>query len=95
MALICRDIQPPRFDPQVLHTPLNTGADGYAHTMHSFMNNAPFGDVPATFNVVPARGARVLSGGRVGALTYALDCGYRMYVRVRMSGEEEVRGGRR
>ncbi len=31
-----------RIDPQVLHMPLNTGVEGYAHTMHSFMNNAPF-----------------------------------------------------
>jgi hypothetical protein len=46
----------PRIDPQVLHSPLNTGVDGYAHTMHSFMNTSPLEYSPATFTVVPAQG---------------------------------------
>jgi hypothetical protein len=46
----------PRIDPQVLHTPFNTGVEGYAHTMHSFMNNSPLEYSPATFTFVEARG---------------------------------------
>jgi hypothetical protein len=42
MALICSDVLALCIHPQVLHNPLNTGVDGYAHTMHSFMNNDPF-----------------------------------------------------
>src|ERR1700722_13117490 len=54
-TLICRDVAAPRFNPQVLHNPLNTGVDGYAHTIHSLMNSGPFKYSPATFTVVPAR----------------------------------------
>lgn len=42
MAGICTDVPTVRINPQVLHTPLNTGVDRYAHTMHSFMNSTPF-----------------------------------------------------
>jgi len=56
MALICTDVEEPRINPQVLHTPLNTGVEGYAHTMHSFMNSAPSKYPLATFTVVQARG---------------------------------------
>jgi hypothetical protein len=56
MALICSDVEVPRINPQVFHNPLNTGVDGYAHTMHSFMNSGPLEYSPATFSVVPAQG---------------------------------------
>jgi hypothetical protein len=56
MTLICSDAITPRIDPQVFHTPLNTGVDGYAHTMHSFINSSPLEYSPATSSVVPARG---------------------------------------
>src|SRR3979411_2892200 len=55
-TLICRDVAAPRFNPQVLHNPLNTGVEGYAHTMHSLMNSGPFKCCPATLTVFPARG---------------------------------------
>jgi len=42
MALNCSDAVTARIDPQVVHTRLNTGVYRYAHTMHSFMNIAPF-----------------------------------------------------
>jgi hypothetical protein len=41
MAFNCADIATLLIDPQVLHNPLNTGVDVYAHAMHSFMNNHP------------------------------------------------------
>ena len=70
MAFICSDANTPRIDPQVLHTPLNTGVDGYAHTMHSFMNSSPLEYSPATLTVVPARGNAGACGGvSVPALT--------------------------
>ncbi|WP_122494194.1 hypothetical protein [Mycobacterium attenuatum] len=49
-------------DPQVLHTPFNMGVSGYAHAMHSFINNHPLEDRPATFSVVPAQGDAGTSG---------------------------------
>jgi hypothetical protein len=42
MAGICSDVLALCSNPQVLHTPFNTGVDGYAHTMHSFINSTPF-----------------------------------------------------
>lgn len=65
MAFICSDVATTRIDPQVLHTPFNTGVNGYAHTMHSFINNGPLEDRPATFSVVPAQAMRVPSGGQL------------------------------
>jgi hypothetical protein len=56
MAFISTDVVTPPINPQVLHTPFNTGVDGYAHAMHSFMNNTPLEYSPATFSVVGARG---------------------------------------
>jgi hypothetical protein len=56
MAFNCADIATLQIDPQVLHNPLNTGVDVYAHAMHSFMNNPPLEYSPATFTVVPAQG---------------------------------------
>ncbi len=63
--------------------------------MHSLMNSGPFKYSPATSTVVPARGFMGVWVKDVTALTYTLDIGYRMYVRVRVSGEEEHHGGRR
>jgi hypothetical protein len=63
--------------------------------MHSFMNSTPFKYAPATFTVVPARGDAGVLGRGVSALTYALNIGCRMYVRVVVSEEVRVRGGRR
>jgi hypothetical protein len=54
-ARISSDVAVSRINPQVLHNPLNTGVEGYAHTMHSVMNTGPFKYWPATFTVVPAR----------------------------------------
>ena len=87
-TLICSDVSTPRINPQVLHTPLNIGVDGYAHTMHSFINSTPLEYSPATFTVVPARGNAGVWGGGVGALTYALNVGCRMYVRMLVRGGE-------
>ena len=80
MALNCADIATLLIDPQVLHSPLNTGVDVYAHAMHSFMNNRPLEYSPATFTVVPAQGDT--------------DVGCRMYVRERGSEEVKVCGDR-
>ena len=63
--------------------------------MHSLMNSGPFKYSPATFTVVPARGVMGAGVRDVTALTYALSVGYRMYVRVHVSGEEGTHGGRR
>jgi hypothetical protein len=41
MAVICSDVHKPGINPQVLHTPLNTGVEGYAHTIHRSMNSCP------------------------------------------------------
>jgi hypothetical protein len=63
MAVISSDVITPRINPQVLHTPFNTGVEGYAHTMHSFINRTPLEYSPATFTVVPARGNADAWGG--------------------------------
>ena len=55
-ARISSDVRVLGINPQVLHNPLNTGVEGYAHTMHSLMNNGPLEYPPATFTVVPAQG---------------------------------------
>jgi hypothetical protein len=56
MAVICSDVHNPRINPQVLHRPLNTGVDGYAHTIHRSINRTPLEDSPATLTVIPAHG---------------------------------------
>jgi hypothetical protein len=81
-ALICIDVMTPPIDPQVLHTPFNTGVEGYAHTMHSFMNSSPLEYSPATFTVVEAQGNVDVWCGDVSAGAYALNACYRMYVRL-------------
>src|ERR1700746_397998 len=94
-ARICSDIRMPGINPQVLHTPLNTGVDGYAHTTHSVMNSGPFKYSPATFTVVPAQGFSGGLGWGVGTLTYALNTRCRMYVRILVQREVRGHGGRR
>ena len=73
MTLNWADVATPRINPQVLHNPLNTGVDGYAHTMHSFMNRHPLEYSPATFTFVQSRddAGAVCSGVR--ALAYAAE----------------------
>ncbi|CFS08993.1 Hypothetical protein ERS007657_03959 [Mycobacterium tuberculosis] len=73
MAVNSSDVVTGRIDPQVLHTPLNTDVDGYAHAMHSSINSGPLEYLPATFSVFPALGDVGDLGGGVGAATYALD----------------------
>ncbi len=63
--------------------------------MHSFMNSHPLEYTPATFTFVQSRDDTGAMGSGVGALAYALNSGYRMYVRVRVLEEVRVRGGRR
>jgi hypothetical protein len=71
MTLNRADVATPRIDPQVLHNPLNTGVDGYAHAMHSFMNRPPLEYSPATFTFVQSLDdAGALCAG-VGPLPYA------------------------
>jgi hypothetical protein len=69
MTLNWADVAMPRIDPQVLHNPLNTGVDGYAHAMHSFMNRHPLEYSPATFTFVQSRD----DTGAVGAGAYAAE----------------------
>lgn len=38
MPVSSGDVVLSHLDTQVVHSPLNTGVDGYAHAMHSFMN---------------------------------------------------------
>ena len=71
MTLNWADVATPRIDPQVLHTPLNTGVDGYAHAMHSFMNRHPLEYSPATFTFVQLRNDMRAGGASVGAGAYA------------------------
>ena len=71
MTLNWADVATPRINPQVLHNPLNTGVDGYAHTMHSFMNRHPLEYSPATFTFVQSRDDTGAVGSGVGAHPYA------------------------
>jgi hypothetical protein len=71
MTLNWADVAAPRIDPQVLHNPLNTGVEGYAHAMHRFMNRHRLEYSPATFTFVQSRNDTRAAGAGVGAGAYA------------------------
>ncbi len=62
--------------------------------MHRFINSRHLEYSPATSSVVPSQDDGCVGVGVVGALTYALKLGDRMYVRMLISEEVRANGCR-
>ena len=67
-AVICGYVAMARSNPQVLHTPLNTAADIYAHAIHNLMNSASWDGPLATLTSSRRQVMRVRRSGECQSL---------------------------